>query len=65
MADKHRIIKGLYFSLKKSLGWSVLIQRAKRDKSKQRADKMPNSPLKVINPKGSINKEIMNKLMTQ
>jgi hypothetical protein len=65
MADKHRIIKKLYFSLRKLLGWSELIPRANSDKSKQIADKTPNKPLKVIKPNGSISKEIMNKLMIQ
>jgi hypothetical protein len=62
VADKHRIIKKLYFSLKKLLGWFELNPRANSDKSKQIADKTPNKPLKVIKPKGSTSKEIMNKL---
>ena len=65
VADKYRIIKKLYFSLKKLLGWSELIPRANSDKSKQIADKTPNKPLKVIKPKGSTSREIMNKLMIQ
>jgi hypothetical protein len=65
VADKHRIIKKLYFSLKKLLGWSEFIPRANSDKSRQIADRTPNKPLKVMKPKGSISKEIMNKLMIQ
>jgi hypothetical protein len=65
MADKQKIIKKLYFSLKKLLGRSDLMPRAKRDNSKQIADKTLNNPLKVMNPNGSMSKEIMNKLMIQ
>ena len=65
VADKQRIIKKQYFSLKKLLRWSGLMARAKRDNSKQMADKTLNNPLKVMNPNGSMRKEIMSKLMIQ
>ena len=65
VADKQRIIKKLYFSLKKLLGRSGLIPSANSDKSKQIAERIPNKPLKVMKPKGSISKEIMSKLIIQ
>jgi hypothetical protein len=65
MAEKHKIIKKLYFSLKKELGNSGLIISASSDRNKQIAAKIPNKPFKVIKPNGRAIKEIMNKLMIQ
>ncbi len=55
-----RVTSKLCFSLKNLFDGAQLVPMRKKDRMRQMADKVPNNPLIVINPRGSMSKVVKN-----